>query len=232
MEPAEIIQDTLASIYTLFQSSTAHPERLLYAAVGLIFVPTAPPPHGGPRLKPGYTNYCGQTPKDLLEYIVTGSYEMYCKDRKVLDFVATCINKVMALQYRGMKDAMDERLLQGLRKAGHIEWHGAAVIPEYMAHSKDIPAGPNVVEFTPQRKQILEGQNETWGETPGTLFQRKRNRQRTLAQQQEESVSSPSGSSNNGGSGSGSGSSGSSSSVNSGSREGSRRVPTHRKLHR
>ncbi|KAJ3025762.1 UNVERIFIED_CONTAM: hypothetical protein HDU68_006725 [Siphonaria sp. JEL0065] len=237
IDPLDIVKDSLNSIYTLFKSSQAHLERLLYASVGVIFVPSAPPPHGGPRLTPGYTNYGGQTPKDLLEYVLSGSYEMYwyTRDKKILDFVASSINKVMAMQYRNMKDAMDERVLQGLRKAGHIEWHGAAVIPEYMAHANENPTGPHVVEFTPQRKQFMQDRNQgsTYGETPGNLVQRKRNHLRNLAREEfsHNRPNSNSGDSNsnsgssNSGSGSGSGRNGGRSSGSGSASSGSGNWP-------
>ncbi|KAJ3072047.1 hypothetical protein HDU99_002284, partial [Rhizoclosmatium hyalinum] len=177
LAPAEIVSETIASIYYLFNQAQCHNERLIYALCGHVFSPSAPPPHGGPRLKPGYINYGGQTPKDLLEYMVASSYEMYwyCKDKKVLEFIVISVNKVLAMQFRGQKDVIDERLLQGLKRAGHIDWHGAAIIPEYLSHCPpdQVASGAHVVEFTPQRRLVLEEQNQgaTWGVTPSTKAQ-------------------------------------------------------------
>ncbi|KAJ3062931.1 hypothetical protein HDU98_001247 [Podochytrium sp. JEL0797] len=223
----DIVAETITSISTLFGCTRAHPERLIYGLAGTVFTPNAPPPWGGPRMRPGYVNYSGHSANDLLEYIVTGAYNMYwfSKDKRVLEFVSTSVNKVLAMQYRGRKDPLDERLLQGLKKAGHIDWQGATTIPDYLAHVNENSVRLHVKDFTPRRRSILEEQNQVYGEVSCKNHLKRRrhhgksdNRSRNVPQSDDSASSSGSNNGNessngssggsNSGNGSGSGESG------------------------
>ncbi|KAI8611545.1 hypothetical protein BC830DRAFT_649720 [Chytriomyces sp. MP71] len=86
-------------------SLLGHPHRFVYALAGFLFTPKSPAPFGGARMSPG-----------------------------VLDFVCRAVNRVLVLHERGLKDQLDERVLQGMRKAGHLPWTGAAFMPVHLRH--------------------------------------------------------------------------------------------------
>ncbi|KAJ3019321.1 UNVERIFIED_CONTAM: hypothetical protein HDU68_010722, partial [Siphonaria sp. JEL0065] len=75
--PSQILHSTITSIYACFTQTHVHPDRILYIASGLVFVADSPLPFGGPKTLPGYVQYTGSTPQDLLEYIVSSAYKFY-----------------------------------------------------------------------------------------------------------------------------------------------------------
>ncbi|KAI8611544.1 hypothetical protein BC830DRAFT_1140758 [Chytriomyces sp. MP71] len=134
------VQYSISTIMSIFSNTRAHPDRFIYALAGTIFKPESPFPFGGPRLSPGYTKFEGDNCQSLLHFIVAGTYDCYhrYRDRKVMDLVCASIGRVLAMHYQGMKDALDERVLKGMKKSGHIEWFGAANIPDDLQHVKEI----------------------------------------------------------------------------------------------
>ncbi|KAI8608080.1 hypothetical protein BC830DRAFT_1174725 [Chytriomyces sp. MP71] len=146
------IQHSIATLYSIFSNTRVHPDRLIYALAGSIFKPESPHPFGGSRLSPGYAKFVGSSCRSLLQFIVAGAYdccERY-RDRKVMDLICKNINRVLAMHYQGMKDALDERVLKGMKKAGHIEWSGATGIPRWLRHVDEIRGrdARTVVEFS------------------------------------------------------------------------------------
>ncbi|KAJ3012119.1 UNVERIFIED_CONTAM: hypothetical protein HDU68_001362, partial [Siphonaria sp. JEL0065] len=133
----EAIQKSCDNIHSLFASTKVNPDRLTYALAGTLFYPWSPKPFGGKkRMKPGFISYQGETAQSLLFYIVSQLLSSTHK-RKDLDsilFVVRAINELLELQELGQKDELDERLLKGMKKSGHIQWFGAACIPVYLQH--------------------------------------------------------------------------------------------------
>ncbi|KAI9347731.1 hypothetical protein BDR26DRAFT_854672 [Obelidium mucronatum] len=142
-------QDTILTHIQQQAGSVAHPHRIIYCATGLVFAPSSPMPFGGPRMAPGYTSFVGETCDSLLEYLLDGSYAVLWKrfGRTALEFVVEQINRVIEwhgcvaeAEVRGdgggcgwrNKGMLDELLLQGMKRAGHIPWRSAAIIPEYL----------------------------------------------------------------------------------------------------
>ncbi|KAI9348235.1 hypothetical protein BDR26DRAFT_854288 [Obelidium mucronatum] len=117
-----------------------------------------PIPFGGTRSSPGYLAFTGHTPESLLEFIISETYKVSWRilNRVVFDFVVSHINWIVDLHYRGVKDELDEWMMKGLKRAGHIEWFGAHYIPRQLRHvwesrGKSIPYS---VEFRVRRSTI------------------------------------------------------------------------------
>ncbi|KAI8608637.1 hypothetical protein BC830DRAFT_1154457 [Chytriomyces sp. MP71] len=150
------VQYSISTIMSILANTQAHPDRLIYALAGTVFKPESPIPFGGPRLSPGYAQFKGESCQSLLHFIVAGAYDCYhrYRDRKVMDLVCISIGRVLAMHYQGMKDALDERVLKGMKKSGHIEWFGAANIPDDLQHVKEIRGRDSTaaVEFSARKR--------------------------------------------------------------------------------
>ncbi|ORY19979.1 hypothetical protein BCR33DRAFT_799173 [Rhizoclosmatium globosum] len=57
---------------------------------------------------------------------------------KLLKYVATCFHCVLDYQQDGRKDDLDELMLKGMKRSGHIDWSGARYIPEGLQHRSSI----------------------------------------------------------------------------------------------
>ncbi|KAI8609097.1 hypothetical protein BC830DRAFT_1208195 [Chytriomyces sp. MP71] len=152
---ADPIADTTSTLQDIFSSLPGHPHRFAYALAGLLFAPKSPAPFGGARMTPGYVSFTGPDAAALLPYIVQRTYASYAtaRERRVLDFVCRAVNRVLALHAAGLKDQLDERVMQGMRKAGHLPWTGAALMPEHLRHLDTEGAERTVttMEFSVQR---------------------------------------------------------------------------------
>ncbi|ORY50985.1 hypothetical protein BCR33DRAFT_500032 [Rhizoclosmatium globosum] len=131
-----LTQSTLTLLTTLFSSTSVHKDRFIYALAGCLFSSESPTPFGGSRTKPGFTTFHGETPSQLLHYIVREAYRVQWTIRqlKALILVTASVNRIMELHFGGFKDEIDELMLKGIKKAGHCEWFGVVRVPEYMKH--------------------------------------------------------------------------------------------------
>ncbi|TPX57435.1 hypothetical protein CcCBS67573_g09251 [Chytriomyces confervae] len=149
-----IIRESSLAIQSFFSNSKVPPSRLIYITAGLAFEPTSPKPFGGPKTHPGYVEYDGKTVASLLEYLVESSFKRYwaCRGREALDFVAGCVNRARKLHYAGNADILNELLLKGMKKSGHIAWNKSATIPEALRHRQEAQSDveTNEVQFTPR----------------------------------------------------------------------------------
>ncbi|KAI8607719.1 hypothetical protein BC830DRAFT_1157970 [Chytriomyces sp. MP71] len=145
-----IIRATIADIRQVLATLSIHSDRIIYALAGLIFTPKSPTPYGGPKLKPGYVLYKGNTPSSLLSWIVTQAYNQYWTtlDPAILPFLVQSFQRVVELVTRGERDSINEVMMKGLKKAGHIAWNGAAYLPPHLreGHRR---ARFGAVEFSP-----------------------------------------------------------------------------------
>ncbi|KAJ3199168.1 hypothetical protein HDU67_003066, partial [Dinochytrium kinnereticum] len=140
----------------VFRSAMAdcgtHPDRLIYALAGRTFNVNSPRPIGGKK-NPGFAEYSGTTPEDLLQWLVTKAAEPPNTGRgrkrtapgEALKFIVEQLNELMGLQRNRHKDAMDDAILKGMSKAGHIKSSGRIVIPQYLREDEGSPqsGGPN-----------------------------------------------------------------------------------------
>ncbi|KAJ3195429.1 hypothetical protein HDU82_002126 [Entophlyctis luteolus] len=152
LERQAMVQRSRDALQQAFGATRVHADRLIYALAGTMFFAWAPMPFGGARSSPGFTTFSGASAADLLHYIVAESFAMYwqLKGRDALDFTVASANEVLDLHYRQDKENLDERMLKGMKKAGHIRWQGQNIIPAHLAHV-DEGGMPSVtfVEFTP-----------------------------------------------------------------------------------
>ncbi|KAJ3209214.1 hypothetical protein HDU67_006318 [Dinochytrium kinnereticum] len=116
------------------------PHRLIYAMAGKVFVVTAPKPIGG-KPSPGFKKFRGETPEELLGWILDKAVEAPLSGRgrkkvppgTVLGFVVAQINEVIKMKSNQEKDAMDDTVLRGMFRSGHLpETGGKIVLPEYL----------------------------------------------------------------------------------------------------
>ncbi|KAI9346194.1 hypothetical protein BDR26DRAFT_916626 [Obelidium mucronatum] len=158
-QPAQTVHSKrgLDRVLALFRSTKAPPNRLIYALAGRIFHPSSPIPFGGARSAPGYLAFTGSNAESLAAFIISETYRitLVIRNRIVMDFVSLHINAVLELQVRGCKDELDEWMLKGLKRAGHIEWFGAHYIPHRLRHIGESDGGgvvPYSVEFCVHRR--------------------------------------------------------------------------------
>ncbi|KAI8607078.1 hypothetical protein BC830DRAFT_1159569 [Chytriomyces sp. MP71] len=146
---------TIKALHNLFANLPGNPHRYIYALAGLLFTPKSPPPFGGPRTTPGYVAFRGPNCAALLHYIVTGAYARGGGgDTRVLSCICRCVNRVVSTHERGCKDLLDECVLQGMRKAGHLPWIGAALVPELLRDVEGSTTSATFVEFSVRRNRV------------------------------------------------------------------------------
>ncbi|KAI8832410.1 hypothetical protein BJ741DRAFT_614466 [Chytriomyces cf. hyalinus JEL632] len=153
-----IIDRSSSAIRSLFSNSKVSPSRLIYITAGLAFSPASPKPFGGPKTQPGYIEYIGTTVTSLLHYLVEASFKRYwaCRGRDALDFLVSCVNRARKLHFDGNADILNELMLKGMKKAGHIEWNKPARIPEALRHRREVESeeGRSEVRFTPRLTRL------------------------------------------------------------------------------
>ncbi|KAJ3401667.1 hypothetical protein CcCBS67573_g00936 [Chytriomyces confervae] len=143
-------------------------ERLAYATAGVLFRASSPFPFGGSRTKPGFVQFEGRDAQAVLRFIVRQSLETAWryKGNGAVDSVAGAANCVVALQASGRdgKDKLDDLVMKGLQKCGHIAWRGEWVIPPELRDSVSLDAPLSLslslyVLFTARRtllRQIMQ----------------------------------------------------------------------------
>ncbi|KAJ3015522.1 UNVERIFIED_CONTAM: hypothetical protein HDU68_012693, partial [Siphonaria sp. JEL0065] len=153
LSAAEILITSHQAILTCFQNKKCHPHRLIYCTAGRLFFSAAPLPFGGPRINPGYTEFQGKDADELLTYIISAAYKVYWNSRGQagLNVVVEVVNLVLDWQDQGLKDHLDELLMKGLKKAGHIEWFGPANVPVHLRNSFEDGVDAPSAFFTPRR---------------------------------------------------------------------------------
>ncbi|KAI9327379.1 hypothetical protein BDR26DRAFT_875531, partial [Obelidium mucronatum] len=137
--PSSILHQSKTAIEALFSMYTvSNPNRLFYAMAGYVFHRnTESPPFGGAiKSNPGYLQFQGTNAIELLEFLVSEAFQAYwgLKGREAVDLVAEAANRVYEMQVQREKDGLDELMMQGMRKAGHIDWVGHYVIPIELRH--------------------------------------------------------------------------------------------------
>ncbi|KAJ3215476.1 hypothetical protein HDU81_001395, partial [Chytriomyces hyalinus] len=173
-QPSTIINDSSSAILSLFSSTAVSSSRLIYITAGLMFDPASPRPFGGPKLQPGYVDYLGRTVASLLEYLVESSFKWYwgCRGKQALDFLASSVNKALQLHLDSNADFLNELMLKGMKKAGHIEWSGRVRIPEVLRHRpepwSDVDRGG--VGFTPRLSCVQSTVKQEGGGDDGSWF--------------------------------------------------------------
>ncbi|KAJ3063305.1 hypothetical protein HDU98_000872 [Podochytrium sp. JEL0797] len=146
------IQESHSAVLILFNSTRVHPYRLVYALAGRLFDAQSPTPFGGPsKATPGYAKFNGTNAQDLLKYII--SETINTGNKSMVEYVAKAVNSLLDAHFSGDKERVDEQMLRGMKKAGHIQWHGQFVIPCQLSHVDEIGASFKManVEFDPAR---------------------------------------------------------------------------------
>ncbi|KAJ3069102.1 hypothetical protein HDU98_007830 [Podochytrium sp. JEL0797] len=137
LNAATILSRSHCSIMAALRRSPAavHAHRLVYAVCGLLFFDGAPAPFGNTSASaPGFGVFCGKDADQLLAFVVSSAYKQYWAHgaTNTLEAVAAAANNVLLCARK--KDLVDEMLLQGMRKAGHIDWERAALVPPALRH--------------------------------------------------------------------------------------------------
>ncbi|KAI9342833.1 hypothetical protein BDR26DRAFT_858839 [Obelidium mucronatum] len=152
-----VVSQSISNTLKLFSKTSVHPNRLIYAVAGIIFVHSSPQPFGGTKANPGFCSFRGTDAHQLLHYIISSAFNQYWsyKGRDTLQFVLQSVNYVMSLQRQpGTQDQLDELMMKGRKKSGHIEWFGAAYIPPELRHVHETDEDKSLgVHFTPVRRR-------------------------------------------------------------------------------
>ncbi|KAJ3201432.1 hypothetical protein HDU67_001335, partial [Dinochytrium kinnereticum] len=107
-----------------------------------MFQVNAPRPFGGKK-NVGFSDYTGRTTGDLLAWILKRATEPPNSGRgkkraapgEALKYTVDQLNEVLALQKKGSKDEMDEAVLKGMSRAGHLDKTTNRIyLPEYLRH--------------------------------------------------------------------------------------------------
>ncbi|KAI9351476.1 hypothetical protein BDR26DRAFT_430211 [Obelidium mucronatum] len=142
------------TVLHVFSTTKVHPHRLIYGVTGLVFRPCSPKPFGGPKAKPGYRLLVGHTSNGLLTVIIKETIQQLIrmKEAGAIEALVAAVNKVMELQAAGARDQLNELVMKGIQKSGHIEWRKVGSLPEYLRHVDEgvgIERRDDCVEFTP-----------------------------------------------------------------------------------
>ncbi|KAI9347732.1 hypothetical protein BDR26DRAFT_854674 [Obelidium mucronatum] len=161
-----VLAMSTSAIQTFLKAAAAvHPHRLIYCTAGIVFDPSSPVPFGGSRVNPGYTAFEGSSCDTLLEYLVSSAYTVFWNryGQGTLEFLVDKLNQVVEFHghlstdsgtARRNKGMMDELMLQGMKRAGHIPWRKAVMIPQDLSDMRGDFEGEECVEgvyFTPRR---------------------------------------------------------------------------------
>ncbi|KAJ3198627.1 hypothetical protein HDU67_003484, partial [Dinochytrium kinnereticum] len=112
---------------TAISHHQSHPDRLVYGIAGKVFHKDASRPIGGKK-RPGYVEFSGETAGSLLRWIIkkatnppdSGRGRRRAAPGETLRFVVGHFNEILRLQRNRCKDELDELVLRGLSKAGHL----------------------------------------------------------------------------------------------------------------
>ncbi|KAI9351475.1 hypothetical protein BDR26DRAFT_929911 [Obelidium mucronatum] len=163
--PQELIDPKTASqdltnmaesiILRAISTTQVHQDRLIYAVIGLLFIPASPKPFGGSKTKPGYRLLVGQSASDLFSQTIKVSLDrlILFKDAAAIEAVVAATNRVLNIQESGSRDEMNELVMKGLQKSGHIEWRQVGSLPEFLRQKTDLEVVTTCVEFTPSNRQ-------------------------------------------------------------------------------
>ncbi|KAJ3118293.1 hypothetical protein HDU96_002731 [Phlyctochytrium bullatum] len=141
----QLLQRTVDVFYVALNAVCNNPCRLIYALGSRVFTTKAVRPLGGRN--PEFLEYDGETPEDFLEFILAKAIEppMNGRGRKKVDpgeclqFVMLEMNDVIKLHRNGCKDEIDNMLLTGMTKAGHIQLGNKIVIPADFRMERKVP---------------------------------------------------------------------------------------------
>ncbi|KAJ3117879.1 hypothetical protein HDU96_005012 [Phlyctochytrium bullatum] len=141
------------------EANDIQPHRLIYAMAGRIFIVQAPKPIGG-KPSPGFKKFDGETPDDVLSWILDKAVEppLSGRGRKkvppatILRFVVEHLNLVLEMKRNGEKDAMDDTVLKGMFRSGHLADNaGKIVLPAYLRDRSVIAEAKNKRPASPSK---------------------------------------------------------------------------------
>ncbi|KAJ3118311.1 hypothetical protein HDU96_002468 [Phlyctochytrium bullatum] len=143
----QLLQQTMDVFYAALNDVCNNPCRLIYSLASRVFTTKAVRPLGG--RSPEFLEYDGDTPEDLLEFILAKAIEPPTNGRgrkkveagECLEFVVQEMNDIIRIHRNDGKDEIDNMLLSGMTKAGHItiKLGNRIVIPEELRHGSKGP---------------------------------------------------------------------------------------------
>ncbi|KAJ3214813.1 hypothetical protein HDU81_001564, partial [Chytriomyces hyalinus] len=151
---SHILADSSSAVRSFFNTAHVSPNRLIYITAGLIFKPSSPLPFGGHKSRPGYLDYNGTTVESLLAYILSGCFKRYWsyRGREAVDFVTENLNKAMTLHFEQDRDFLNELMLVGIKRVGHVLGTKGFLIPAGLEHVDEVDSLiRSGVTFTPRR---------------------------------------------------------------------------------
>ncbi|KAJ3113216.1 hypothetical protein HDU96_003650 [Phlyctochytrium bullatum] len=126
------------------RATHAVPDRLIYAFASRVFVVEMPRPIGGKR-KAGFLSFEGETPQDVLVWIVEKAIAAPMRRGRgkilnpgdLLQRVVREFNEVLQMHYAHQKDDLDNMVLKGMRRARHLVDTGArTVLPAHLREGR------------------------------------------------------------------------------------------------
>ncbi|KAI8851219.1 hypothetical protein BC829DRAFT_129082 [Chytridium lagenaria] len=134
--------------------SGAVPERLIYAFASKVFCTTIPRPIGGKRA-PGFLSFAGASAEELLIWIIEKAITSPTRRGRgkpldpgdLLTMVVGFFNEVLTLHRSGSKDDLDNAVLRGMRRAGHLVNTGSrTILPPHLRGDADSSSFPQTPE--------------------------------------------------------------------------------------
>ncbi|KAJ3098574.1 hypothetical protein HDU97_003919 [Phlyctochytrium planicorne] len=155
-------------------------DRMIYALAGKVFILSAPKPLGG-KPSPGFKKFRGETAAELMTWMLDHAVEppLSGRGRKkiapgtILKFIIDQANEVFQLKRSQEKDLLDDIVLRGMCRSGHLpDTGGRIIIPRYLRDrsllqvtNTTAQAGPNItVSVNPSqglKRQHGESSNQS-----------------------------------------------------------------------
>ncbi|KAI8847751.1 hypothetical protein BC829DRAFT_418085 [Chytridium lagenaria] len=174
----ELCDHCKQTLYTAFKDLPTHPDRFIYALAGKLFHHDAPLPFGGKR-NPGFFQYAGENSEDLLHWIIekatdppgTGRGKKRAAPGEALRAVVQYVNDAMAMYRRKSKDEMDEAVLRGMSRAGHLENKGKITLPKYLRESEYDSCSDSKKSQTPEFHSLSNPSGKPKKSSPSAAFE-------------------------------------------------------------
>ncbi|KAI8622115.1 hypothetical protein BC830DRAFT_1076690 [Chytriomyces sp. MP71] len=152
----QIIQQSHWAIISALSQTKVNKDRLVYAVIGMLLTSQAPAPFGG--MQNAFASLQFSTASEFLSEIVTRGFRHYWvrKDRKIIKCIVSYANKALHFQAVGLKDQLDELMMKGMKRCGHLKFQGLVMIPMRLCHADEsVENERKMIEFEVRRQLTM-----------------------------------------------------------------------------
>ncbi|KAJ3121749.1 hypothetical protein HK100_012246 [Physocladia obscura] len=158
----EIFFNSHSLVLQCFGCSRSDVSRCIYAVSGYLFYQKSPFPFGAPSSnpssRPGYLDFEGDNPLDLLAFLISSAYTTYwsLQGRGGLDAIVEAVNHVLKMDKLNEKDVLDELVLRGMSKAGLFDLFARSTTLLVPLRDSRKEPGEACVTFSTRRESLEE----------------------------------------------------------------------------